>query len=50
MTPPKDAPPKLSRRRMFQLLGAAVATAAAGKVLVTAAPPAPRKPRWIGHC
>ena len=50
------APNKLSRRRMFALLGAAVAAAAAGKVLVTADPPkASRstwkgKTRWIGHC
>lgn len=54
MTPTK--PKKVTRRRMFQLLGAAVAAAAAGKVLVTPDPVRPArstwkgKTRWIGHC
>jgi hypothetical protein len=51
----KNPEPKLSRRRMFQLLGAAVAAAAA-KVVLAPDPVRPvrstwnGKTRWIGHC
>lgn len=47
---------KVSRRRMFALLGAAVAAAAAGKIVLTPDPVQPArstwkgKTRWIGHC
>jgi hypothetical protein len=55
MTPPPESP-AISRRRIMQLLAAAVAAAAIAPQVAPALAPAPArstwtgKTRWIGHC
>lgn len=53
MTPPPESP-AISRRRIMQLLAAAVAAAALAPQVAPALAPARStwtgKTRWIGHC
>jgi hypothetical protein len=51
--PRRVASDKLDRRRFATLLAAALGVVAAAPVVGHVAgrrDPAPRKPRWIGHC
>lgn len=51
----RDEEQKVTRRRLFQLLGAAVAAVGAKGLITTMTPETTRstwngKTRWIGHC